>query len=169
MRDITQFIVTVFFPRLTSAIVFQRYRQDILMKFRLCYLVIIDYDALFKSIVLATYEWFNVECHVVVKRIYKSVSVDKYYSFLNKVVTITSNDRGGIGVFIESCVTTAYVWNIASIGDIEIISIILIIERDFPSPLDINFTSLFILTRNQVESVVQYLRLIYICFTTSIL
>ena len=56
MRDITQFIVTVFFPRLTSTIVFQRYRQDILMKFRLCYLVIIDYDALFKSTVLATYE-----------------------------------------------------------------------------------------------------------------
>ena len=76
MCDIIQFIITVPLSGCTSAIISQYVMQDVLMKFGLCHLVVIDDIILFKSDFTAMCDYLIINYEVVTKRNHKGVSVE---------------------------------------------------------------------------------------------
>ena len=93
------------------------------------------------------------------KRNQKSLLVEKFHSFLNKVVTIAASDRGTLDCFVEAGISAGYAWNSAPIDGTDIIRSIPAIGRELRFPLDITLTALPTLTSNRANYVVEYLRL----------
>ena len=102
MCDIIQFIITVPLSDCTSVIISQYVMQDVLMKFGLCHLVIIDDIIPFKSNFTAMCDCLTINYKVIAKRNHKDVSVEHVHRFLNKVVNIASKDRDTVSIFFRS-------------------------------------------------------------------
>ena len=160
MRDIAQFVIIVPISGCTFAVITQHIMQDVLMKFGLCHLVVIDNGTLSKSVFTAMYDCLTINYEVVAKRNHKSVLVEIFYRFLNKSVTIASNDRDTVSIFAESGITTAYSWKNAPTDYTDNICSIPGIGRELRFPLDINLAPLPILSQNQVDSAAEYVCLI---------
>ena len=99
----------------------------------------------------------TINYEVVDKRNHKGISVEIFHRFLNKYMTIASNDKDTVGIFTKTGITAAYVWDSALIDGTKIIYIMPIIGRKLRFPLNVNLIPLPILSRNQSDSVVEYL------------
>ena len=75
--------------------------------------------------------------NIIAKCNYKIVSTLFFHGFLNKSQIITSNDCVTDGVFVETGITAAYVWNSALIDDTDIICSIPAIGQEYRFPLNI--------------------------------
>ena len=60
----------------TSVIIAKYYMQDVLMKFGLCYLVVIDDSNPFKGVFIAMYDYLTINYEVVARCNYKGVSIE---------------------------------------------------------------------------------------------
>ena len=76
MCDINQFFVTVHINGYTSVVIAKYYMQDVLMKFGLCYLVVIDDSNPFKGVSIAMYDYLTINYEVVSRCNYKGVSIE---------------------------------------------------------------------------------------------
>ena len=159
MCDLTQFVVVVPVPGSTSAVIAKYFMQDVLLKFGLCLLVVVDDGTPFKAAFTAACDSLRIPFECFAKRNHKSVLVEKFHRFLNKVVTIASNDRDTLDCFVEAGISAGYAWNSAPIDGTDIIRSIPAIGRELRFPLDISLASLPKLTDNQANSVLEYLRL----------
>ena len=159
MCDLTQFVVVVPVPGCTSAIIAKHFVQDVLFKFGLCYLVVIDDGTPFKAAFTSACDSLKIPFECAAKRNHKSLLVEKFHRFLNKVVTIAASDRGTLDCFVEAGISAGYAWNSAPIDGTDIIRSIPAIGRELRFPLDISLTALPKLTDNRANSVVEYLRL----------
>ena len=99
MCDLTQFVVVVPVPGCTFAIIAKHFVQDVLFKFGLCYLVVIDDGTPFKAAFTAACDLLKIPFECAAKRNHKSLMVEKIHRFRNKVVTIAASDRGYFGLF----------------------------------------------------------------------
>ena len=113
MCDITYFIITAPIPGCTSAVIAQHFMQDVLMKFGLYYLVVIDDGMPFKNV-------FTTMCDCLQIKFELDILVETFHRFLNKVVTIALNDMDNISIFVYAGITTTYAWNSALIDGTDI-------------------------------------------------
>ena len=51
----------------------------------------------------------TINYEVVDKRNHKGISVETFHRFLNKYMTIASNDKDTVGIFTKTGITAAYV------------------------------------------------------------
>ena len=65
-----------------------------LMRFGIYRLVILDDDTPFKEFYITMYEALNLNHDVLTKRNHKGLTVEYLYCFLNKNITIATEDRG---------------------------------------------------------------------------
>ena len=133
--------------------------QDVLLKFGLCLLVVIDDGAPFKAAFTAACESLKIPFDCAAKRNHKSLLVEKFHRFLNKAVTIAASDRDTLDCFVEAGISAGYAWNSAPIDGTDIIRSIPAIGRELRFPLDISLASTPKLHDNQANSVMEYLRL----------
>ena len=108
-------------PGCTSTIIAKYFVQDVLFKFGICYLVVIDDVTPFKAAFTAAYDSLKIPFEYAAKRNHKSLLVEKFHRFLNKVVTIAASDRGTLDCFVEAGISTDYAWNSAPIDGTDII------------------------------------------------
>ena len=84
--------------------------QDILLKFGICLLVVIDDGTLFKATFTAACDSLKIPFECSAKRNHTLILVEKFYRSLNKVVTIESNDRDTLDYFVEAGISAGYAW-----------------------------------------------------------
>ena len=157
--DLTQFVVVVPVTGSTSALMAKYFMQDVLLKFGLCLLVVIDDGTPFKSAFTAACIVLKIPFEYVAKRNHKSLLIEKMHRFLNKVVTIAASDRSTLYCFVEAGIAAGYAWNSVPIDSTDIIRSIPAISCELRFPLDLRMASLPKLTEFQANSVIEYLRL----------
>ena len=133
--------------------------QDVLLKFGICLLVVIDGGTPFKAAFTAACESLKIPFDCAAKRNHKSLLIEKFHRFLNKAVTIAASDRDTLDCFVEAGISTGYTWNSVPIDGTDIIRSIPVIGRELHFPLDINLASTPKLHDNHANSVIEYLRL----------
>ena len=79
----------------------------------------------------------NIRFHLIVKRNYKAVGIERFYNFLKYSQRICSEERGTHTIFIECDMTTTYLWNTSPIYGADIIRRIPNLSKVLNSPCDI--------------------------------
>ena len=116
----------------------------------------------FKDVFFAICKILNINYDIIAERNHKELFTGKLHRVINKAIIIAAEeDTGTNDVLVDVGGTAGYAWNISPIDETDILRSVLIIGRKLHFPLDINFSALFALVSNNVESVVSYLRLTY--------
>ena len=157
--DLTQFVVVVPVPGMITSIIAKYFMQEVLLKFGICHLVVMDDGTPFKGAFVLTCDALHLKYACVAMRNHKAVLVEKFHRFLNKAVTIAVEDRKTLGCFTEVGIVAGYAWNSAPIDGTDIIRSIPAIGRELRFHIDISSVTLPQLTTNQVDSIVNYIRL----------
>jgi len=76
MCDMSQFVVVVHVPDESSATLADHFFQHVLMKFGLCYLVVLDDGNLFKGVFVAMCKSLKPNYDVLAKHNHKGLSVE---------------------------------------------------------------------------------------------
>ena len=84
MYDITQFVVYVPVPDCTSTIISKFVMQNVMLKFGLCSLVILDVGAPFKRVFTSMCDVLHLQYDIVAKRNHKVVTVERFHRFKKK-------------------------------------------------------------------------------------
>ena len=108
MYDITQFVLIIPIVWYNSTIIVQYFMQDVLMKFGLWYLVVIDDSISFKCVFTSMCTCLQIKFEIVFKCNHKGIWLYQFYWALNKVVTIASNATETIDIFAEAWITAVY-------------------------------------------------------------
>ena len=88
MCDMSQFFVVVPIPDESSATLANHFFQHVLMKFKLCHLVVLDDDTPFKGAFVSMCKALKLYYDIFSKRNHKGLSVENFHHFLNKATTI---------------------------------------------------------------------------------
>ena len=88
MCDMSQFIVVVPVPHESSATLADYFFQNVLMKFGLCHLVVLDDGTPFKGAFIAMCKALKLKYDILDKRNHKGLSVEHFHRFLKKASTI---------------------------------------------------------------------------------
>ena len=156
MRNMSQFVVVVLVADEYSETLANYFFQHGLMKFGLCYLVVLDDDTSFKDTFVAMCKVLKLNYDILAKRNHTGLSVEHFHRFLNKAATIAMADRQSNNVFVPAEIITGYVWNNAPIDGTAILHSTVAIGREFRFPIDIDLSTLPQLTQNNAQSAVDF-------------
>ena len=159
MCDMRQFVVVVPVPDETSATLVDYFVQHVLMKFGMCYLIVLDDGTPFKEVFVAMWHSLHLNYEVLAKRNHKGLSVEHFHRFLNKSVTIAAEDRGTIDIFVPAGIAAGYAWSSAPIDGTNILRSIPAIGRELHFPLDINLNAAPKLIQNNAQAILDILNL----------
>ena len=109
----SQFISAVPVPDESSATLDLYSMQHVLLKFGLCYFVVLDDCTPFKGAFIAMCEALYLIHDILANRNYKGLTVEYFHCFLNKSVTIVAEEPP-VGV------VAGYAWNNAPIDGTDI-------------------------------------------------
>ncbi len=137
MCDLTQFVVSV--PvRTTHAHNLARFLfQDILLKVGMCGLIVVDAGSTFCGIFADACKLLGIRLHPASRGNHKAVSVERFFRYLNKAVTIASSDRGTPLVWVEAAMIATYAWNCSPIDGTDVVRSIPAMGREFKFPFDV--------------------------------
>ena len=88
--DMCQFVVVVPVPDEIYATLATSFMQHVLMKYDICRLVVLDDGASFKESFINVCQALNLHYEILVRHNHKGLSVEYFYSFLNKSMIITA-------------------------------------------------------------------------------
>jgi hypothetical protein len=159
MCDLTGFVITTDTSEITSHNLSILFMKHFLLKIGLCGLVVVDAASSFLSVFESMCSILGIKFHAAARGNHKAVSVERFFRFLNKLLTIHSNDRATNQVFIETSECAAYAWNSSAIDGTDIIRSVAAVGREFKFPLDINLGSTPIPVDSDVFAVHSFLRL----------
>lgn len=115
--------------------------QRVLMKFGICYLVVLDYGTSFKGDFIATCQSLNLNYVILAKRNHKRFTFDHFRCFLNKSVTIISEERDTNNISVSTGIATGYAWIGVPIDDINTLHSIPGIGQEINFPIAINLNN----------------------------
>ena len=85
---------------------------------------------------------FSLRFHQAAQGNHKAVSVEQFFRYLNKAVTIAANDCNTNQVFIETSHCAVYAWNSSCIDGTDIVHSVVAVGQEFKFPLDISLHAL---------------------------
>ena len=138
MCDLTGFVITSDTADITSHNLSTLFMKHFLLKIGLCGLVVVDAASAFRSTFEQMCKILDIKFHAAARGNHKAVSVERFFRYLNKLLTIHSNDRSTNQIFIETSECAAYAWNSSAINGTDIIRSVAATGREFKFPLDIN-------------------------------
>lgn len=137
MCDLTGFVICHQVKDATAAGLGRIFMEEVLLKVGLCGLVVVDAASAFLSVFEDMCEILGLRFHPAARSNHKAVSVERFFRFLNKAVTIAASDRDTNQVFIETSHCAAYAWNSSCIDGTDISRSVVAVGREFKFPLDI--------------------------------
>ena len=158
MCDLTQFVVMAPVVKLEASYIARVFMENVLLKFGLCALVVIDEGKEFCGLFRTVCRMLNIKCHVVAKRNHKAVGVERFHRFLNHSQRICAEERGTPASFVECGLTTAYAWNASHIDGTEIVRSLPAIGRILHFPIDIHEDDTLKPIHDVTPTVVDYIR-----------
>jgi hypothetical protein len=137
MCDLTQFVVSVL-VQTTHAYDLARFLlNEILMKVGMCGLIVVDAGSTFCGIFADACKLLGIQLHRASRGNHKAVSVERFFRYLNKAVTIASSDRGTQLVWVEAAMIATYAWNCSPIDGTDVVRSIPAMGREFKFPFDL--------------------------------
>ena len=159
MCDMSQFVVVVPVTNGSFDILAEIFSQHVLMKFGVYHLVVIDDDPPFKDAFVTICLVLALNYDILAKRNHKGLTIENFHRFLNKAATKEMEDRQNNDVFFSRD-SRGYAWNSAPIDGTDILHSVVAIGREFRFSIDINLSALPQLTHNNIQSIIDYLRLV---------
>ena len=133
MCDMTQFVVCVATKTITASHLARLFIENVLLKFCLCALIVIDADSKLKGNFIQMAECLNIRVHVAASLNHRTVSVERFHKFLNQSTTIFAEERGTPSCFVECGMLSVYAWNASPIDGMDIIRSVPAIGRELNS------------------------------------
>ena len=160
MCDLTGFVVQSAVTAITSHDLARIFYQEFLLKFGMCSMVVVDAGSNFLAVFEAMCDVLKIRFHAAAKGNHKAVSVERYFRFVNKAVTIAINDRDDPSVWVPAAMTAGYAWNSAPIDGTDILRSVAAVGRPFLFPIDISLSLPPQLCSDNAAAVAQYLTFI---------
>lgn len=135
------------------------FMHHILLKFGLCYLIILDDGISFKGAFIAMCEALHSNHGIFAKRNHKSITAEHSQRFLYKSVAIAAEERGTNDSFVPASVPSGYAWNSAPIDGTDILCSIPAICRGLQFLLYVNLNTFPKLMQNNGQAALNYLKL----------
>ena len=101
----------------------------------------------------------NLNNNISAKRNDQRFTVEHFYPFLNKSITIAAEERSTNDIFVPTSIAADYTYNSVSINGADVLCGIPAIGREFYFLIDINLSSLFNMTQINVQAALEYLKL----------
>jgi len=120
-------------------------------------MVVVDDGSNFKELFKTMCKTLNIHLHCIAKGNHQALSVERFHRYLNKAITITSNDRDTVTDFIPAAVAAAYAWNSSPIDGTDITRSIPAVGREFKFPFDFELQPSPALTQNHATEIYNYL------------
>jgi hypothetical protein len=139
MCDLTQFVISVPVSATHSHELARTLFQDILLKVGMCGLIVVDAGSSFCGVFAAACALLGIKYHAASRGNHKAVSVERFFRYLNKAVTLASSDRGTPLVWIEASMIATYAWNCSPIDGTDVIRSVPAMGREFRFPFDLTF------------------------------
>ena len=140
MDDLTGFVIVAEFKVISSATIAALFMQQVLLKVGMCGMIRPDADSKFQGDFVSMCELLHIPCDPAARNNHKSVSVERFFKFANKALTIATNSHGSTGVSVEAIHVAAYAWNASVIDGTEIIRSVPAVGRPFRFPIDADLT-----------------------------
>jgi len=138
MCDLTGFVILVPVHSILAHDLATSIMQDVLLKVGFCRAVSIDDGSTFKGTFITMCTSLGIHLAPAAKGNHKSVSVERFFRYLNKAVTIATSDRANLTkVWLPSAMLAAYAWNSSPIDGTDIVRSIPAVGREFRLPFDI--------------------------------
>jgi hypothetical protein len=93
MCDLTGFVVQSAVTAITSHDLARIFYQEFLLKFGMCSMVVVDAGSNFLAVFEAMCDVLKIRFHAAAKGNHKAVSVERYFRFVNKAVTIAKTKQ----------------------------------------------------------------------------
>ena len=110
--------------------------MKICLKFGLCHTLVLDKDSKFFSVFRATCDLLNINCHVLSGDNHDAMIVERLNRYLNKGLTVLSNERDSVRIAQEAILLLIYAWNSAPIPGTDLSRSLVAIGREFSFPID---------------------------------
>jgi hypothetical protein len=110
MCDMTHFVITTHATSTLASDPAPLFMQEVLLKVGFCVVVSIDEVSTFKGAFRDMYHHLKIRCHTIARSNHKALDVERFRRFLNKSVTIATNDtqQAISSVVIPACHLAAY-------------------------------------------------------------
>ena len=135
MCDLTQFVIGVSVTTITADQLAVDFFQNVLLKVGLCGMVVVDAGSTFAGVFQDMCSILGIRYHQAARGNHKAVSVERFFRYLNKAVTIATNDRN-LRATMPSVSIAIYAWNACPIDGTEIVRSVPAIGREFKFPID---------------------------------
>jgi len=137
MCDLTQFVVSVPVTDIHAHELARLLFQEVLLKVGMCGLIVVDAGSTFCGVFADACELLGIRLHPASRGNHKAVSVERFFRYLNKAVTIASSDRGTHLVWVEASMIATYAWNCSPIDGTDVVRSVPAMGREFKFPFDL--------------------------------
>jgi hypothetical protein len=137
MCDLTQFVVSVPTLDIHAHELARLLFQEILLKVGMCGLIVVDAGSTFCGVFSDACALLGIRLHTASRGNHKAVSVERFFRYLNKAVTIASSDRGTHQVWVEAAMIATYAWNCSPIDGTDVVRSVPAMGREFRFPFDL--------------------------------
>ena len=137
MCDLTQFVVSVPVHDIHAHELARLLFQEILLKVGMCGLIVVDAGSTFCGVFADACELLGIRLHPASRGNHKAVSVERFFRYLNKAVTIASSDRGTHLVWVQASMIATYAWNCSPIDGTDVVRSVPAMGREFKFPFDL--------------------------------
>jgi hypothetical protein len=141
MCDLTGFVIGHPVSDITASGLASVFMSDVLLKVGLCGMVVVDAASAFLSVFEAMCNVLNIKFHAAARGNHQAVSVERFFRYLNKALTIASSERNSNQVWVETSHCAIYAWNSSCIDGTDIMRSVAAVGREFKFPLDLSLQS----------------------------
>jgi hypothetical protein len=137
MCDLTQFVVSVPVTDTHAHELARLLFQEVLLKVGMCGLIVVDAGSTFCGVFADACALLGLRVHATSRGNHKAVSVERFFRYLNKAVTIACSDRGTNLVWVEASMIATYAWNCSPIDGTDVVRSVPAMGREFKFPFDL--------------------------------
>jgi hypothetical protein len=160
MSDITQFVVSTPAPVILASALGSVFMQEVLLNIGFCDMVVVDDGSNFKGLFREMCAILKIRFHTVARGNHQALMVERFHSFLNKSVTLATNDRDNIAeVYTPASALACYAWNSSPIDGTDIVHSVPAVGREFRFPFDFEYVPSPTMTDDSAGAVHRYLSL----------
>lgn len=137
MDDVTGTVLVVNVDNAVAKKLARLFFKHVLLVVGICCVMAVDTDSKFCALFELMCKVLGLKFHALAKNNHKAMRVERFNRFLNKVVTIESNNHDTNQMFAEAAHVAAYAWNLAPIDRTDIVCSYAAFGRVFRFPMDV--------------------------------
>lgn len=157
MNDVTGAVLVVDVDDAVTENLAWLFFKHVLLVVGICCMVVVDDDSKFWGLCERMCDAQGLKFHPLAKGNHKALRVEHFNCFLNKVITVESNNRDTNRVFPEAAHVAAYAWNLAPIDRTDFVHSYPAFGRVFWFPMDVQLGMLLAPLTDNAASVTWYL------------